>query len=46
MWVVSDPSGTLQVRMTHIKWFTILTPHVYLKLLVAIPFTHAKFFCL
>jgi len=44
MWVASDPSEILQVRITHIKWFTTLTLHVFLKLLVGIAFINTKFF--
>jgi len=44
MWVASDPSGILQVRITHIKWFTTLTLHVFLMLLVSLAFIHTKFF--
>ena len=44
MWVASDLSGILQVRITDFKWFSTLTLHVFLKLLVGIAFTHTKFF--
>jgi len=42
MWVASDASGILQVRIAHIKYFTILTLHVLLKLLAGIAFMHTK----
>jgi len=36
MWVGSDPSGILQVYITHMKEFTTLTLHVFLKISMTI----------
>jgi len=43
MWIASDPSGILQVRIPHIIWFITFTLHVLLKLLVDIALTHQVF---
>jgi len=43
MCAASDPSGTLQLRIAHVKWFTTLTLHVFLKLLVGISLIHTRF---
>jgi len=45
MWVATNLSGNLQVRTTHVKWFTTFMLHAFLKLLIGIAFIHTKFFC-
>jgi len=43
MCAASDLSRILQVHITHIKRFTTLTLHVFLKLLIGIAFIHIRF---